>query len=73
MEDKGLIFWGTFGLLAFNVLLVILAVVAFKSLSVLWASIFVAPFAIAAIYFDVVVVKYFIAKIKERKNKKKNE
>lgn len=73
MEDKGLIFWGTFGLLVFNALVVIFACFAFKSLSVLWASIFIAPFAIGAIYFDVLVARYFINKIKERKNRKKNE
>lgn len=73
MEDKGLIFWGTFGLLTFNVLLVIIAIVAFKSLSVLWACVFLAPFVAGAIYFDILVARYFIAKIKERKNRKKNE
>lgn len=71
MEDKGLIFWGTFGLVAFNVLLVLLAIVAFKSLSVLWACLFVAPFAFGAVYFDISVIKYFINKIKERKARRK--
>lgn len=67
MEDKGLIFWGTFGLVAFNVLLVLLAIVAFK----MWACLFVAPFAFGAVYFDISVIKYFINKIKERKARRK--
>lgn len=73
MEDKGLIFWGTFGLFTFNLLLVIFACVAFKSLSLLWAIILIAPFTAGAIYFDILVGKYFVNKIKEKRSKKNHE
>lgn len=69
MEDKQLIFWGTFGLLIYNIMVVILAIFAFNSLSVVWALVFTCPLAIGAIYFDVLVARYFINKIKEKTKK----
>lgn len=69
MEDKQLIFWGTFGLLVYNIMVVILGIFAFNSLSVVWALVFTCPLAIGAIYFNVFVARYFVNKIKEKKNK----
>jgi len=71
MEDKGLIFWGTFGLLVFNMLICIFGWFAFNSLSLPWALVFMIPFACGAVYFDTIVIKYFIGKIKEKKSKEK--
>ena len=70
MEDKGLIFLGTFYLVLFNVLVAIVGIIAFNQIPVLWATIFVVVFGAGALYFDFLIVRYFYLKIKEKLKKK---
>ena len=69
MEDKGLIFFGTLGLLTFNLLIVLFSIIGFSSVG-LYMLFFTIPFGIAAIYFDYLVARYFVQKLKQRKQKK---
>ena len=69
--EEDLIFWGTFALISFNLLVIIFAIVAFSYLSTLWAILFVFPFAIGMIYFDIHLIAYYIDKYKENKENKK--
>lgn len=71
MEDKSLIFFGTLGLFTFNLLLVIFSIIGFRSVG-LWMLLFTIPFGIGAIYFDYLIVRYFINKIKEKTKQKRN-
>ena len=68
MEDKSLIFFGTLGLFTFNLLIVIFSIIGFGSIG-LYTLLFTIPFGVAAIYFDRLVAKYFIAKAKQGKLK----
>lgn len=70
MEDKTLIFLGTFGLIIFNVLVIIVGIIAFNQIPVLWATLFVIFFGGGALYFDFLVARYFYYKIKGKINKK---
>lgn len=72
MEDKNLIFFGTFGLLTFNMLIGIFGWMAFSSLKFYWATLLMTPFVASAIYFDIIVSKYFINKFKEKRNNKQH-
>lgn len=67
MDDRLTIVLGTIGLVAFNVLLIMIGTVAVKSLELPWAIAFILPFAFGAIYADVLVCKYYVNKIKEKK------
>ena len=68
MEDKALIFFGTLGLLTFNLLLVIFSIIGFNSVG-LYMLFFTIPFGIAALYFDYLVIRYFVQKIKAKRKK----
>lgn len=70
MEDRELIFFGTFGLIVFNLLIVIFSCVAINSLGAIWPVILgIVIFGGAALYFDYLVIRYFINKIKEKTKK----
>lgn len=71
MGEKGITFLGTLFLITFNVLIGIMSSIAFKSLELKWALLFIIPFLIDAIYFDIIVVIYFIYKIKEKRDELK--
>ena len=70
MEERGIAFWGTLFLITFNILIGIFGWFAFNSLSPVWATVFIVPFVAGAIYFDIIVIRYFINKIKEKRSKK---
>ena len=71
MEDRDVIIYGTTGLVAFNILLILIGSVAIKSLSVGSATVLLAPFTAAALYFDVKVIRYFAVRFGEKKNGRK--
>ena len=71
MGEKGITFLGTLFLVTFNVLLGIISSIALKSLELKWALLFIIPFFAGAIYFDIIVIKYFINKIKEKRDELK--
>ncbi len=64
-----LIFFGTFMLLVFNVLVVVFSTIMFHTLPSVWAILFVVFFGASALFFDWKVFKYFYYKLKEKKDK----
>lgn len=69
MENKSLVFFGTLGLLTFNLLVVLFSIIAFNSFG-LYALFFTVPFGLFALYFDYLIVRYFIPKFKELRERK---
>lgn len=70
MEEKALIICGTLGTIAVNILCIIFAIKAFNT-NVFLAFLSIV-FCIVLGYFDGLLAKYFINKIKEKKNERKN-
>ena len=74
MGDKLLVFLGTWGLAAFNILTVFFAIVLFKDVSFWLALTITVVLGAAALFFDWLVGRYFVAvikrKLKERKDGK---
>lgn len=69
MKESTLIICGTILTIVVNIFMVIFSIQAFKTN--LFLSIVAIIFCIAISYFDALVIKYFINKIKERENGRK--
>lgn len=69
MKESTLIICGTILTIVVNIFMVIFSIQAFKTN--LFLSIVAIVFCIAISYFDALVIKYFINKIKERENGRK--
>lgn len=67
MGEKGLAFFGTLGLLVFNIMVIIFGIMMFHTIPVIWAILFIVVFGCGALYFDWKVLKYFINKIREKR------
>jgi len=70
MKDKYLVIYGTILLVVFNLLAILIGRSVFMSSGEVAGIIYSIIFGGAAIFFDVKAGKYFMDKIKERKNKK---
>ena len=70
MEDKGLIIGGTLACVTCTILAIIFAIKMFQVN--LFCAIFSIVLCIGIGYFDAIVIKYFINKIKSKRNDTKN-
>lgn len=69
MKESILVICGTILTIVVNIFMIIFAIKAFQTN--LFLSIIAIVFCIAMSYFDTLVIKYFINKIKERKDGRK--
>lgn len=69
MKESILVICGTILTIVVNIFMIIFAIKAFQIN--LFLSIIAIIFCVAMSYFDALVIKYFINKIKERKNGRK--
>lgn len=70
MDDKRLIFLGTLFLIIFNILVVLFGIIVWKELAIWGIIAYIIIFGISAIYFDFLVIRYYVNKIKEKKGGK---
>ena len=74
MGDKLLVFIGTYGVIMFNLLVILFAFVLFNDVSFGLALAFTIIFGGSALFFDWKLAKYFFGILKiKRQNRKKDE